>query len=115
MSDYELIRTEDDIEAASPQRVVEDPSPELKDNSERERDGSGGFERSRNTSKLFTVSGPPTLNLPDALRSAVAESSIHAEYKNMTSHGGDLVRPVRMEPNYSKSQPEFHPVLSQVS
>ena len=121
MSNYELIRTEDDIEAASPQRAVENSFSELKDKaSEREGAGPEEFERSRNKSTLFTVSGPPTLNLPDALISAIAESGIHAEYKDMTSHGGNkggdyLVRPVKMEPNYSKSQPEFHPVLSQVS
>ena len=120
MSNYELIATEDDIAAKSPQRAVENSSEHKEETSKREGEGSEQFERPQNKSTLFTVSGPPTLNLPDTLMSAIAESGIHAEYKNMTSHGGNiggdhLVRPMRMKPKYSKLQPEFHPVLNQVS
>ncbi|KAI6654772.1 hypothetical protein LOD99_2651 [Oopsacas minuta] len=120
-TDYELLRTEDDLEDKSPPAVdVEKEIRTIKDEtSRREETVPEEDEIHPKKHKLFRVSGPPSLNLPDALMSAIAEPNIHAEYKDMTSHGreagGDhLVKPLRMEVSFAKSLPEFHPVLSQI-
>ena len=123
---YELIKTDDEIETAKSPEISLDVEKGMEAGSRAERstkeiEGEGlNNEIQPNRLMIFRVSGPPTMELPEALMSAVSYENIYAEYNEMKSHegeiGGDsLVRPLKMDFSLTNSLPYFHPVLRQVS
>ena len=118
---YELIKTENEIETAlSPEKSLDVETAMAAgtqdEHGQIELEGGGGGIQP-NKLMIFRVSGPPTLELPESLMSAVWDKDIYAEYKEMKSHneGEDpLIKPLKLDFSLTNSLPYFHPVLNQV-
>ena len=122
-SQYELIQTEDEIQPAkSPEKSLDvekgmEAIVREEQSTQQKEGGDLSDEIQKKKLRIFRVSGPPTLELPETLMSAVSDGDIYAEYNEMRSHKPEeagLISPLKMDFDLTNSLPYFHPVLIQV-